>query len=161
MRQIEGADDLIVVLRVLGRRVLEMKIDFSPITLYESWFIVMIWFSACSSVAPSMLTVAGRSANSRSKLTLMPCAAPIAFMMSRRLTLLKWKLIGSRDAGLRIGSADAAARARACPESAAWAATPRSARESSDPARRSWPRPCRLLGSNSLAGLNSPSAASS
>ena len=81
--------------------------------------------------------------------------------MSRRLTLLKWKFSGSRDAGLRIGSADAArARSRI-----AWiAGFGRAASMRSRIVRSSsatFADASRLLGSYSLAGLYSPSAASS
>ena len=91
----------------------------------------------------------------------MPCAAAMAFRMSRRLALLKWRLSGSRDAGLRIGSADAArARSRI-----AWiAGLGRDASMRSRIVRSSaatFADAGRLLGSYSLAAVYSPSAASS
>ena len=80
----------------------------------QSWFIVMIWFSACSSVTPSRLTVAGRSANSRSKLTLMPVALPIAFRMSRSADVVEMEVqrLARRRIEHRLGRRGARALAQ-------------------------------------------------
>ena len=131
------------------------RIERSFITLYESWFIVMICFSACSSVTPSSCTVVGAVGGLAVVGDVDAGALAMKFRMSRRLALVN----RSRAARATSGSAAARptrarARSRSCLDRPACgrAASIRSRMRLVE-RRHLRGRPARLLGSYSAGRL--------
>ena len=87
------------------------KIDRSLTTLYESWFIVMIWLSACSSVDAVELHGRGAIGELAVEADVDAVRRADGVQDVAQADVVEVQFSGSRDAGLRIGSADAA-RAR-------------------------------------------------